>query len=151
VHPKVHSNFLSARAVRFLALWKRVAGTSVGARNQRRDHMLRGLGEDGREMSAERLVRIAALAASFLETTDTEVRKYLAKEIELAPVVAFAQSLLAGSSAQQSADSAAQSSAVAVTVTIETVDVRFSSPTLFGRWSTTNANVCSASTCLGYD
>jgi hypothetical protein len=98
--------------------------------------MLRGLGEDGREMSTERLVRVAGLAASFLETTDFEVRKYLAKETELAPVIAFAQSLLVGASGAQpqrgsAADvSAAAASLAATVVTVEMMDVRPSVATI---------------------
>jgi hypothetical protein len=125
-NPKVLSNFLSGRAVRFLALWKRVAGDGAEARNQRRDNMLRGLGEDGREMSSERLVRVAALAASFLETTEFEVRKYLVKEVELAPVIAFAQSLMAGSATQDAsaAEGTSLTTSPTALVTIETFDVR---------------------------
>lgn len=89
---KTQLNFGSARALRFMAMWKRKTSACGLPLSQRRAHLLQGLDEGGQEMSSERVVRVAALAAAFLEATNTEVRAFVPKEEELVPVLQFANS-----------------------------------------------------------
>lgn len=92
--PQVNSAYISSRAMRFLAVWRRrPKGQSTpvgGSSNKKRlDCVLEGLDDAGKEMSAERLVRVAVLAASYLVATAADVRLYVTKEDEVAPAVLF--------------------------------------------------------------
>jgi zinc finger protein ubi-d4 len=98
------SNFASARAVRFLSLWRRQKGQSGVSAFQRRQNLMRGLDEDGQEMDGEKLVRMASLGAAFLEMTHTEVRKYLDRDAELTPVLEQIAAAIPGASTLNAAN-----------------------------------------------
>lgn len=56
---------------------------------QRQRYLGQGLDANGQEMSAERLVRIAALASAYLVSTTADVRRFVSREVEIAPAVQF--------------------------------------------------------------
>ena len=83
------STISSSRAVRFLALWRRRAGDSDASVAQRQQFLRDGLDANGQEMSAERLVRVATLASAYLAATTADVRRFVSRDIEIAPAVHF--------------------------------------------------------------
>jgi hypothetical protein len=89
---KLLLNFESARALRFLAVWRRRASSCPLPPSRRRANLLQGLDEDGSEMTPEKLVRMASLAAAFLEATNPETRSFVPRDEEIEPVLRFANS-----------------------------------------------------------
>ena len=83
--------------------------------------MSRGLDESGQELPSERLVRLAAMAAAFLEVTNADVRHFLTPEQELEPIATFilgvfAPEIVAKLSSALSADAAPNVTATSPTV-----------------------------------
>ena len=92
----------------------------LNALDLRRINLLRGLDERGQQMTAERLLRTATLAAAFLEATNADVRKHLTAEQELAPVLA----VIAGTVPQTTTEGETTTSTSSTTVaTMQTLQV----------------------------
>jgi hypothetical protein len=89
LYKAANANYISARALRFLSVWRRHMGSSGSEHEQARRNWALGLDGSGAEMSAERLVRMAALASAYLLATSADVRKFLSVETEIAPAVQF--------------------------------------------------------------
>lgn len=91
---KMFPNYLSGRSLRFLSFYKRRLEGSAESLRIRRERLLMGLDQEtGLEMSSERLVRVASLAAAFLQCTGPDMNMFVSRAQEFVPTISFLEGL----------------------------------------------------------